>query len=393
MKSFLGRSSSTLLTMTMLTAASPALVQANAIEEAFKGGKATFDARYRYESVDDSTNLDATASTLRTGLGFTTDTSMALSAHADFEHVSRVLLDREYGAPYAVVADPNTSELNQAYLKYKVSDSVTAIAGRQRIILDNARFVGNVVWRQNEVTFDALRVMYKPSKDISLDFINIQQVNTLLGTDVESNHNLINAGFSGIGPGKLTAYAYMLSNDGAAASETQTLGLRYKGKSSGVLYTAEFATYSDTGDNPSSFDSDYTFLELGYKFSDKITAFIASETLGADDGVTGEFETPLATKHAFNGWADKFLNTPATGLVDNYIKVVSKVAGVKIVGMYHDYSADFGSADYGTELNLVVVKKLDKNFTVLGKYASYDADSFSADTEKLWFQVQYKLAQ
>lgn len=126
------------------------MVHANALQQAFSDGSATLDARYRYETVDDSTNLDAKASTLRTRLGFTTSTKKALSAHIDFETVTRLLADPDYNSTgngqttFATVADPNGSELNQAFLKYQFSPEITAIAGRQRIILDNARFVGNV---------------------------------------------------------------------------------------------------------------------------------------------------------------------------------------------------------------------------------------------------------
>ena len=35
----------------------------------------------------------------------------------------------------------------------------------------------------------------------------------------------------------------------------------------------------------------------------------------------GQFQTPLATLHAFNGWADKFLSTPVNGIEDLYFRV------------------------------------------------------------------------
>ena len=34
----------------------------------------------------------------------------------------------------------------------------------------------------------------------------------------------------------------------------------------------------------------------------------------------GQLQTPLATLHAFNGWADMFLTTPANGLQDLYFR-------------------------------------------------------------------------
>ena len=51
------------------------------------------------------------------------------------------------------------------------------------------------------------------------------------------------------------------------------------------------------------------------------------ELLGSDDGKVA-FNTPLATKHKFNGWADKFLGTPKEGLEDVYLTAKGKVSGV-----------------------------------------------------------------
>lgn len=52
---------------------------------------------------------------------------------------------------YAVVPDPEATEINQAYLSYSSIPLASNVKwGRQRLILDNARFIGNVGWRQNE---------------------------------------------------------------------------------------------------------------------------------------------------------------------------------------------------------------------------------------------------
>lgn len=370
---------------------------ADVLEEAFSDGKASANIRYRYEAVDDSTNDDAGASTLRTRLGFTTSDKFDLSVHMDFEHVTRIG-DADFNSTlngqtqYAVVADPATEELNQAFLKYKFMENGAAMAGRQRIILDNARFIGNVGWRQNEQTFDAIRISSKPVKDLTVELANLQQINTITGGSVEVNANLLNVGYGAFPGGKLTGYAYLLEYDKAPTNSNSIYGLRYKGKADKLLYTLEYATQADYGDNPNSFDTDYLFGELGYKIADKTSVFIAMETLGSDDGAVG-FQTPLATKHAFNGWADKFLGTPANGLKDTYLKAVSNVGGVKLVAMYHDFSADNGSADYGTELDLLAVKKLSNSTKVLLKFADYDADTFSTDTQKIWLALEVGLKQ
>lgn len=373
----------------------PVQASSGVLEQAFSDGKASLDMRYRYEGVDDSVNQDAKASTLRTRLGFTTDKSLDLYAHADFEHVTRVG-PPDYNSTqngqtqYAVVADPMVTELNQASLIYQGLDKSLFNLGRQRIIFDNARFVGNVGWRQNEQTFDAIRYTGTFTDEISLNLVNIQQVNTILGGRQDSNHNLVNFSLDKLAGGKLTAYAYLLDYD--TGVDSATYGLRYKGKYESLLYTLEYAKQDDHADNNSGLSTDYLFAELGYKFEQGFSISLGYELLGSDSGLAG-FQTPLATKHAFNGWADKFLVTPNTGLEDIYLKAAGKVAGVKLVGVYHEYAPDEGTGDYGSEINLLVAKKLNKTFTGVLKYADYSADNFSADTSKLWLMLEMKLGQ
>ena len=117
---------------------------------------------------------------------------------------------------------------------------------------------------------------------------------------------------------------------------------------------------------------------------------------------TNSFQTPLATGHKFNGWADKFLTTPANGLEDAYAKVAYKfsnvnkyIDGTKVAAIYHDFDGN-ETGDYGSEIDFVVKKSFDLpsagqpfeklNFVV--KYADYDADDAAyTDTQKYWFQV------
>ena len=61
------------------------------------------------------------------------------------------------GAGRAVVADPEVTELNQLYVGY-TRDHTTVTVGRQRLVLDNARFIGDSGWRQDMQTFDAVVV-------------------------------------------------------------------------------------------------------------------------------------------------------------------------------------------------------------------------------------------
>ena len=142
----------------------------NDINKLFTEGELRFLMNYRFEHVDDPTRRrDAYASTLRTVLGFETGRLYGFGANVEVEDIRVVGKERynDGGAngktQYAVVVDPEDTELNQAYLNFGKLDGVPILqdtefrAGRQLIFYRKApfhRFVGPVVWRQNWQTFD-----------------------------------------------------------------------------------------------------------------------------------------------------------------------------------------------------------------------------------------------
>jgi len=140
-----------------------------------------------------------------------------------------------------------------------------------------------------------------------------------------------------------------------------------------------------------SYSAMYINAEAGYNFG-QVTVIGGYELLGSDDGKVA-FNTPLATKHKFNGWADKFLGTPKEGLEDVYLTAKGKVSGVKWAATYHDFSSDEGSIDFGNEIDLVATYQINKNYGVLVKAANYsegDSGIAPTDTNKLWVQMTAK---
>ncbi len=364
------------------------------ITEALTGGKATLDMRVRYEGVTQDNALDdAMALTVRTRLGYKTGDFMNVSAFLEMNNVTPLTTDEDYNSltngngTYSVIADPTNTIVNRAHLDYTGVADTTLRYGQQRIIYDNARFIGNVGWRQTEQTYMAFRASNKSLSDTSLDYAYLGNRYTILAGKSELSAHLLNASYSGLSFGKLTGYAYLLEFPDDAASSSKTLGLRFKGATSGdikFMYTVEYANQSEYKDG-SQGDKAYTRLEGGVGMSG-ISVTLGYELLGSDNGNYG-FSTPLATLHGQNGWADQFLKTPDVGLVDTTLKVAGKLAGVKLVGVYHDYSADEGSADYGSELDFLAAMKLGKNYSVGLKLASYkagDAATGKVDTDKLW---------
>ena len=364
-------------------------------------GKATLDFRLRYEAVDqDNAAKDADALTLRTRLNYKTATYNNFSAFVEFEDSRAVGVD-DYndtngnGTEYSVIADPEHTEVDQAYVQYK-ANGLTAKLGRQVITLDNHRFVGHVGWRQDKQTFDAASFNYKADK-FDLTYAYINKRNRIFGDekDLDSKDHLINLSYN-TGYGKLTGYSYMLEVDEGVDNSLDTYGVRFAGKKKDGknkwLYAVEYATQDSESDSAAKdYSADYMLAELGY-VTNGLTFKGGYEVLGSDNGEYG-FATPLATLHKFNGWADQFLGTPAQGLADMYGSVSGKAFGGKWSVVYHNYKADEekgGVDDLGDEINVSYGKSFNKTFSGGIKYASYSAGDIKVDADKLWVWVGAK---
>jgi len=379
--------------------------ESNSVGEMFTDGETKIDFRYRYEYVDDDKSpKEANASTLKSRITCSSASYKGFSGLVEVDNVSHIG-GENYATPsngkageYPIVADPDGTDINQIYLKYK-GDSFTGIAGRQRILHSGQRFVGGVGWRQNEQTYDSVRVQLPISTAITpvkIDYSYIWDVNRIFGPDTnggqprryESDSHALYASFSPAEGHTIGLFSYLLDFDNASVNSSETYGIEYKGTIGPVSIAATAATQSDYKENPVDYDAKYYMAELGYKI--KGVALAAGyEQLGSDDGEFA-FRTPLATLHKFQGWADKFLVTPADGIEDIYFKVAAKVVPAKLAMFYHDFSSDEGSDDYGTEFDVVATYPVNKNVSVQMKYARYDAEDFSTDTDKLWFTINMK---
>lgn len=370
-------------------------------------GEAKLSFRYRYEGVDqDGLPEDAHASTLRTRLAYQTPTDQLIQLTLEADNVLRLgganFSDgNRTVAGHPVVADPNGTEINQALLTIKPGDSAQFRLGRQRINYDDQRFVGGVGWRQNEQTYDAVRADFKVHEALTVDYSYLWNINRIFGpeggaqaADWDCQCHLLNIGVRPWQNAKLALFGYSLDLEDAPALASRTVGLRLDGthKTSDALqlnYLLSYASQSDAGDNPTNYSAPYWHVRFGAARKG-LKASLGLEVLGGDANVPGaRFVTPLATLHAFNGWADKFLATPATGLQDLYLRLDAPIGGFKATIFYHDFSAEAGSQDYGSEWDLAVSRKITEHLSLLGKFAHYDADGLATDTRKLWFMASY----
>lgn len=385
-----------------------AAAETTSLEGAVLNGTPLIDIRYRLENVDiSSLSDDATASTLRTRIGYKTSEWNGLTALVEFENIASLGNDKynsttngKAGLP--VIADPESTELNRAQLSYS-SEAGTFNVGRQRLIFDNARFIGNVGFRQNEQTFDAVHAETKLGSNFRASYTFIDKVHRIFGDDNPNGNftgdsHLINASFNGSSVGKLTAYGYWIDTRQAPALSTKTFGLRFSGRQDlasapSLTYLLEYATQSDYANNPFQISNDYLAAEGGVTYAGW-NGKLGVESLQGN-GTRG-FATPLATLHKFQGFADVFLVTPADGIEDIYIsfaktwKTVGPLKNLKVAAWHHWFSTQRGDTALGTEFDALASISLSNIVSTEIKYANFDGNSTRPDVEKIWFSLNIR---
>jgi len=378
-------------------------------------GAVLMDLNYRWENVDQDRGpgnpKTANANTARLRLGLLSPTFYKFQAYAEYEGLYALQEDynstRNGRTQYSTIVDPDASELNQFWLSYKGIPDTLVKVGRQRIKLDDDRFIGNVGWRQMEMTYDSILFTHKNQTIFGLT-VNagyLDSARTIASTKESMNSPILNLNYKVGDWGNLIGYGYWLDyrEQENFWKSSQTYGLRFDGKSPqffntvNAIYTAEWSTQSDYGDNPNHYQADRINLMAGAS-AYNLTLSGAMEQLNGkgyssqtvrNNATSKAFQTPLGTNHAFQGWADLFLVTPGDGIRDVFATASYKMLNDSLIvtGVYHDFMDDTGVVQYGKEWDFSVLKKFGKHYSLLAKYANYNADTFGTDTQRIWLQA------
>jgi hypothetical protein len=267
--------------------------------------------------------------------------------------------------------------------------------------LDDDRFIGNVGWRQLETTFDSVLVTNSSIKNVVINAGYIGNVQTFLSTTENINAPILNVNYKLGDYGNVVGYGYWLdyTEKENYTKSSQTYGVRLNGATPkfyehySLLYTAEWSIQQDYGHRTIAYEANRYNVMGGFS-AYFLTFQGAMEQLNGDG--KSAFYTPLGTNHAFQGWADIFATgTPVNGIRDVFGTVSAKVwdDSLTLSGVYHDYSDDTGQQHYGDEWNFQAVKKFGKHYSIMAKYAYYNADvshglaiAGNTDTQKIWLQ-------
>lgn len=404
-----------MLSVSLLSLAVAEVHAADSLTDALKEGKASLQVRPRYEWVsdDNAPKADtAKAMTVRTVVGYKTGAISGVSGYLELEDIRA--LDTAYNVPvvqpnakYPTVLDAEYTGVNQAYLA-----GYGAKVGKQKLIFNNARFIGDSGWRQNDQTFvaasyDQARLL--PWLDVQMAYatkvalVNSQMADLRLPVVNLKAHAPLGATVTAFWAGldgreskknMTTTADGLIANEGVDKSRQYRV-LRVDGKQGKFLYDFSYGqqrAYAD-GTAANTPDASYRDMQLGYDLG-FMTVKLQQEILG------GKFQTPLATLHAFNGWADRFLATPDKGLVDRNVKLSGKaMGGLMLAAAYHRFSAESGSVDFGEEIDASVSKAITPNLTAMVKVAHFDGTGeitkgtqaqYTKDLTKGWVQLDYK---
>ncbi len=375
--------------------------------------KLSLDVRARIGFADIEGFSDSQAYTIRTRAGLGSKPYYGFSGFAELENTWS-LDDESYfdgvssRTGKSLIADPGNTELNQAWLQFAKPEWLGARArgGRQRIVFDDARFVGNVAWRQNEQTFDAaLGETTLGLEGLTAQYVYVWDVRRVFGNhgptnltrDWSSDSHLARVHYEGLERFDVTLFAYLLDFQGDfPTNSSNSYGLRATGTADlgddhFLSYAVSYAYQTDAADNPVDYRAHYVWLgaTLGSGRFGSVGA--AWELLGSDDG-KAVFVTPLATAHPFDGLADAFVNNGGPrGLQDLHF-TAAPVLPWRLDGriVFHEFWSDQGGDHLGWELDSVLARPINDYLVALAQFAWFDGTaSGPADRWRLSLQLTF----
>jgi len=410
--------------------------------DSIKEGKPMTSFRLRYENVQQDGNgvapfntvplEDANAFTLRSLIGWQSSPFHNFSVAVQIINVAKFSDNFNDGTSFtpinaasnqpdklgfAKVVDPDHTNINQAYIDWTGIKNTKVRLGRQQTNLDNVRFIGDIGFRQVMQVFDGISVTNKSITETNLyaaHFESVNQINTRYRT--AGALDIINAKYNISGTESVTGYGYFSRFDdlgwsnawfGAAGANqsNKTLGLRLDGihpfnPNLRALYTAEYAKQTDYSGGDAHIDAHYYKIGGGVGL-DAFNVRIDQEKLSSNHG-TYAFQTPFGTNHLFQGWVDKFLATPRSGIKDTFITATYRLDDFLFFADYHLINADGdfakvggGTGDkYGQEWNTAVTYNVNSNIMTKLEYGKFiEGDQYNAgrirDTSKLWLTGMY----
>jgi hypothetical protein len=367
------------------------------------------DLRLRSETLTQTGfGQEAQALLLRSRLGFRTGALFDTTLLAEASLLTPLVDDYNSGlngrTGYPSISDPENYELHRLQLENTSLPDTDLVLGRQRVALDDQRFVGASNWRMNENTLDSARIVNASIPGLTVDLTwfdrfhrRTTEASSKLGA-LTGDSYLANVRYD-TPWGRLTAFDYLVSFNQAPTQSSQTAGARLVGERAvgavDLAYIASWATQDDYANNPVRYREDYTYVQLkgtvrGYSLS------LGTERLGGN-GTIG-LSTPMASFHSWDGWAGAFTTTPVNGLLNKYLalgystKAAGALPALLAAVTYYDFRSDRLDLHYGAEVDLQLQAswRSFSGLVELADYASADAPT-TRSSRSLFLEIDYIL--
>jgi len=300
-------------------------------------------------------------------------------------------------------------DIHQAYIDLKniLDTGVGLKIGRQELVFDEHRLIGNIGWIQQGQTFDAVRGYYGLTDALSITAFAAKTVAfvthpTLSATLPAAGNSGFESSFSGVrlnyslgGKDRITPYFYHALNasrTGAGPDATPDVAQRLDYVGAYILKHID--RFRIRLDGAYMFGNKNTTVdEQAYMLTANISTNVAIanganvmlwfDYLSGDDGsdptTKKTFITPYATNHAYYGFMDNFLNIPSQGLIDAAVKAwvkPTKKLKIKVDGHWFrstESTVALPSKDLGKEIDVTGIYPLAKNTKLVLGYSHFFA--------------------
>ncbi|MEM0517129.1 alginate export family protein [Aequorivita flava] len=300
--------------------------------------------------------------------------------------------------PQLNVADENGFSLHQAWGEFVLVSDLSLKIGRQEIVYDDQRFLGNVGWAQQGRSHDAAVFKYEPTAvKLHVGAAYNQDAEALTGNILTKNtyKSLQYAWFHK--DWKNLNASFLFLNNGLqfideiepAKNETrysQTAGLHLKTAIANFNFNSNLYYQFGKDVLNNSLEAYLISLEALYSANENLNVGLGGELLSGNDygspanGKNKAFNPLYGTNHKFNGYMDYFyvgnhLNT--VGLVDLYGNVKYNLSTKsKLQIAFHQFfsAADLKNNDsknLGFEIDLVTSFKLSEFTNIQAGYSQF----------------------
>ena len=289
-------------------------------------------------------------------------------------------------------------DIQQAYFNYQVSGAHIKL-GRQNLEWDDQRFLSTNSFWQNPQSFDALSLDYSLAEESQLQYAYMDRAARIFGSQADEflTHDDINfQSQQGLRPkdalgthemhshalqlqwrewdySDLTVYGYFINNETLPAFSNHTLGTRYgyQQKFGAWNYRLSIAAARQKRTAFSSdFDLPYWHIQNSLGYGSTEWSFDV-ESLGSSKGRA--LITPLGFSHEYQGWADRFVATPAAGVEDISLRNTTRFGKTRVDFRYHQFYAVAGGDFYGREYDAEVSQQLASQHKIALRLARFNA--------------------